>query len=238
MASAEVTRAVLVQLHAEGPSSYALQALQRFPEQFAMVTLINPHRRKAPQKLRELASREVLAGILLRPGLEARQTWLNSPQTLPLWETIRELDLPVCILIRSHQYNQLSDIVTDFPEIRIVLDHLGQGPETRRVVPQYLPVLLEYSRYPQVYVKVSKLFQLSRQDHPHEDLWPVLQDIYDRFGPHRMMWGSDYPTVRRYCGYQREARVVDALPFLSSADREWIKYRTAETLWFGSGNPR
>lgn len=234
MASAGVTRAVLIPSQAEDSLTYALEALGGFPYQFAVLDLVDPRRQRTPQRLKELATQRKLAGVQLRPGLEPRQTWLNSPQTLPLWEALCELDLPVSLLMRSHQYNQLSDIVTGFPRVRIILDHLGQGPETRRVVPQYLPVLLEYSRYPQVYVKISKLFQLSRHDHPHQDLWPVLENIYDRFGPERMIWGSDYPSVLRYCGYQNEAQLIDVLPFLSSGERSWIQYKTAERLWFQS----
>ena len=234
MASAGVSRALLIEHWADtGPPPHAQEALRKHPEQFALVARLNPRPRRSAQLLREWVSQRKLVGIQMRPGLEPKQTWLNSPQTLPLWETIREVNLPVCLLIRSHQYNQLSDIVTDFPEIRIVLDHLGQGPETRKVVPKYLPVLLEYSRYPQVYVKISKLFQLSREEHPHQDLWPALKNIYERFGPQRMIWGSDYPLVKRYCGYQKEARLVDSLPFLTSGERQWIKYKTAERLWFG-----
>ena len=235
MASAGVSRAVLVQNWVDtGPEPYAQEARRKHPMQFALVVRVHPHELPTAQILKEWAHQRHFAGIQMRPGLEPKQTWLNSPKTLPLWETIRELDLPVCLLIRSHQYNQLSDIVTDFPEIRIVLDHLGQGPETQKVVPKYLPILLEYSRYTQVYVKISRLFQLSRQEHPHQDLWPALRNVYERFGPQRIIWGSDYPLVKRYCGYQREAQLIDSLAFLTSEERQWIKYKTAETLWFPS----
>lgn len=233
MAGAKVRRAVLVQNQKNRNSEqYLLKTLRRYADHFAGVVWIDPRQRGATGKLRDLAKREGVAGVQLLPGLEPRQTWLNSPQTAPFWEAVRELGLPVCLLIRSHQYNQLSDIVTDYPEIRIVLDHLGQGPETRKVVPHYLPVMLEYARYPQVYVKISKLSELSRKPHPHEDLWPSLQEICKRFGARRLMWGSDYPTIQRRCGYRLEARLLDQLPFLNADDRHWIKYATAQGLWF------
>lgn len=230
MTQASVERAILIEDVLDARFSQLSALTRQHRHRFALVAAIDPRHPATLRTVRQLAEEQV-AGIQLRPGLEPRQTWLNSPQTIPFWEAVRELSLPVCLIMRSHQYNQLSDIVTDFPEITIVLDHLGQGPETRKVVPHYLPVLLEYSRYPQVHVKISKLFQLSRLPHPHEDLWPALEELRDHFGARRLMWGSDYPTVLRYCGYQTEAGLIDALPFLRPAEREWIKYKTARSVW-------
>ena len=192
-------------------------------------------RRIDPLDDHSLAQSEALttghyAGVELRPARPGR--WLNARQVAPLWEKLARLNLPVNIAIASQQYNEFSDVVTAFPDLRIVIDDLGRAGET--AVSQYLPILLEYARYPQVYVSVSRLSDVSLEEHPHRDLWPVLRETLDRFGAQRLVWGSGYPEVMDGCGYLAEAQLLEQLPFLTSDDLRLITEANAAGLWFPS----
>jgi len=53
-----------------------------------------------------------------------------------------------------------------------------------------------------------------------------IREIYDHFGPERMLWGSD--VTRLDWGYADNLRLfTEALEFLSANDREWILSRAA-----------
>jgi predicted TIM-barrel fold metal-dependent hydrolase len=53
-----------------------------------------------------------------------------------------------------------------------------------------------------------------------------IREIYDHFGPQRMLWGSD--VTRLDWGYADNLRLfTEALEFLSTDDREWILSRAA-----------
>ena len=194
---------------------------------FARVCRIDPLSDQAPAQSEALVS-GTYAGVELRPSRPGR--WLNACGVTPLWESLAHLDIPVNIAIASQQYNEFSDVVTAFPALRIVIDDLGQAGDS--AVSQYLPILLEYARYPQVYVSVSRLDVVSLEKHPHRDLWPVLNEILRRFGAERLVWGSGYPEVMNGCGYQAEARLLEHLPFLSSAELSLITEANAAALWF------
>jgi predicted TIM-barrel fold metal-dependent hydrolase len=61
---------------------------------------------------------------------------------------------------------------------------------------------------------------------------PVLDMIYDTFGPHRMMWGSDYPPVARREGYGNSLRYTkDQFMTKSDENRAWIFGRTAAKVF-------
>ncbi|KAJ0537503.1 putative 2-amino-3-carboxymuconate-6-semialdehyde decarboxylase, metal-dependent hydrolase [Helianthus annuus] len=49
--------------------------------------------------------------------------------------------------------------------------------------------LLGLSRFPQVYVKFSALFRVSRKSFPYDDLTPLLSQVISSFGANRVMWG-------------------------------------------------
>jgi predicted TIM-barrel fold metal-dependent hydrolase len=84
-----------------------------------------------------------------------------------------------------------------------------------------------------VYVKVSAFYALGAKRPPHDDLAPVIQRVYDAFGPSRLMWGSDCPFQTMAESYEDSIALVrDRLAFLGPTDREWLLRRTAETVFF------
>jgi L-fuconolactonase len=55
---------------------------------------------------------------------------------------------------------------------------------------------------------------------------------YDAFGPHRMMWGSDYPPVAGREGFGNALRyTMGQFMKKSDEDRAWIFGRTAAKVF-------
>lgn len=59
------------------------------------------------------------------------------------------------------------------------------------------------TRYPQIYMKVSGLVEGTRRtagDAPTAPAFyrPVLDALWERFGPDRLIYGSDWPVSERY----------------------------------------
>ncbi|GJX97870.1 4-sulfomuconolactone hydrolase [Tanacetum coccineum] len=99
-----------------------------------------------------------------------------------------------------------------------------------------LSQLLGLSRFPQVYVKFSALFRVSRNPFPYEDLSPLLAQLVSSFGANHVMWGSDFPFVVEECGYKEAKEAVSLIANqvpLSSSDLEWIMGKTAMQLFHG-----
>jgi predicted TIM-barrel fold metal-dependent hydrolase len=60
------------------------------------------------------------------------------------------------------------------------------------------------SRYPNISVGISAVYDYSQQASPHEDTWPWIEFLLQKLGPERCMCGSDFPLLLdtdRYCDY-------------------------------------
>ena len=78
---------------------------------------------------------------------------------------------------------------------------------------------------------------LSEQEPPYLDLLPLLHRVIDAFGPERCMWETDVggpvPMSEPVEDYAATVDLVlEHADFLSDGDREWVLYRTAESVFF------
>ncbi len=104
---------------------------------------------------------------------------------------------------------QLSD---EIPSLRMVIDHLPQleSPPEKSARTALQTTLRELGKRPQVYVKVSEVV------HPiggqvRYDLGfyrSRLDEIWDSFGPDRLVYGSDWPNSDHSAPFREELRVV------------------------------
>jgi predicted TIM-barrel fold metal-dependent hydrolase len=99
-----------------------------------------------------------------------------------------------------------------FPELRIVINHIGGIPiDGQPPDPARLELMRQAAAHPQVYCKVSGLMDLRSQVKPAPtdvDFYaPVLDALWDLFGEDRLIYGSDWPVSdrsgREYADIQR-----------------------------------
>jgi L-fuconolactonase len=141
-------------------------------------------------------------------------------------------------------------VVDRFPDLQIIIDHLGirQPPSLPRDVPPFkaLPDLLALAQHPNVNVKVSGAPSLSEEGFPFADLWPKLHAVIDAFGPRRLLWGSDATRLAGRIGfdirsagegeYPGKHTYAESVHFLrdtfelSVATKEWLLGGTARRL--------
>jgi L-fuconolactonase len=98
------------------------------------------------------------------------------------------------------------------PELRVVIDHLAQlnppAPLKRRAALQ--TALKELGGRPQVYVKVSEVLRRSGRRVPYDLNFyrPRLDELWDIFGPDRLIYGSDWPNSDQWGPYRKVLGVV------------------------------
>ena len=69
--------------------------------------------------------------------------------------------------------------------------------------------------------------------YPYTDCAELFRALYDRFGPTRLIWGSDFPHVLLKIGYRRSLLFQQrAYPFLSQADLDLIMGGNAAELYW------
>jgi L-fuconolactonase len=75
-------------------------------------------------------------------------------------------------------------------------------------------------------------FALSEQKFAFADIWPLTARLYDEHGPHRLLWGRDWPHCKAYRPYDTTAAALrKALEAVPPRDVEAIMGRTAASLF-------
>jgi predicted TIM-barrel fold metal-dependent hydrolase len=147
----------------------------------------------------------------------------------PLWKRCRELNVPMTILTDVTRMPDIAALAEKFADLTVVIDHMADCPVDQ---PNELRKLLALSRYPRVFVKISHTWSLSKRAYPYPDAQSQVKRLYERFGPQRLMWGTDWPMSEKYCPYEKTLAVVrDEMEFLNPEDKRWVLGRTAERVW-------
>ena len=233
MAAAGVDRAVIVQpIHYLYDNSYVAACLRRFPGKFAAVGLVDRQAPDAPDQLERLVKEDGFGGLrihLSRPDDPAE--WA-APDQDPIWQRAQDLGVGFISHGSAALLPALEPIIARFPEVPLVLDHIGGAPTDEEPPFPLLSNVLKLARYPRVYVKFTPQAHKSKMSFPHQDTFAAFRRIYDAYGPQRLMWGTNFPGVLKGTGYGPALDLfLKHMDFLSSADKEWLFHRSALQVW-------
>ena len=232
-----VDRAVLVQPVFRGEdNSYVATAAQARPDRLAAVCVVDPRRPDAADRLEHWAVAFGCRGLRLRPRVPMESAAFGHPATFPLWERARSLGVVVSVLANPEHLSTIGTLAARFPEVPLVIDHLAHPKVAEGIGGAGFQELLGLASHPLVFVKMSGYYHFTDQPDPYSDCWPFFQALFDRFGPDRLIWGSDFPHVERTTGYASALELVrGGLPFLSGPDRELILGGNAAKLYWDQG---
>ena len=241
MDRAGVAAAVLVQTPWYGEDNrYLVEAMRRYPGRFAAVGYLeDPLAPDAPERLERQYHEDGFRGVRLhlwdvrrgRPDERVTQGVLDGAVD-PLLRRARALGVPVAFLNRPPSHAAILAVADRFPDLVVVVDHLGH-PDPREA-PEYPSsrTFFALAERPNVYVKVSNHVLHSRASYPWADLHDYQRRVLERFGPQRLMWGSNFPMDMPDPGYQQRLDAVrHHLSFLDAEARAWVLGRTALQLW-------
>ena len=190
------------------------------------------HQPGAASRLREAADRWPIKGFTHYLQGEDDGTWLYSEEGLAFFNVAAEQNLIVSIACRPAQQPAIREVARHFPQMPILIHHLGGVKASEQAPYPDLSQVLESASLPNIYIKLSGFGYASAVgwDFPYEDTHRLIQAEYERFG-RRMCWGSDYPVVRRSMTYQHALEAFRThCTFVSDDDRAWILGRTLKQL--------
>ncbi|MGW2422850.1 amidohydrolase family protein [Streptomyces sp. NPDC001709] len=150
----------------------------------------------------------------LRHGVQGESDphWLQRPYVERGLAAVARRGLGYDVLIRSHQLPQAIRLAERLPELPLVLDHAGKPPLARRDLTDWTRLVRALARHPQVRCKVSGLItEAGHEKWTIEDIRPVWDVLLSAFGPHRLMFGSDWPVCLLAAGWNRWAATVEEL---------------------------
>ena len=228
-----VDKAVIVQpIYYLFDNRYVADCLRRFPGRFAAIGLVDPKALDAPDRLEKLVREDGFGGLRIHSSrLDHPSEWAASDQD-PLWR--RSEELGTCFIVHGPAANlpHLEPIIGRFPEVPVVLDHIGGAPTDEEPPFPLLSHVLDLARFPKVYVKFTPQAHKSALPFPHADTFPAFRRLYDAFGPQRLMWGTNFPGVMKEVGYGPALEMFrDHVDFLTDDDKAWLFHRTALQVW-------
>ena len=232
-----VAHAVLIQMQGQANNDYQFDCVRRYPGRFAPVVVVDSEQPYAADTLQRLTE-EGASGVRLRATTRS-----PGDDPLAIWRAAGRLGLAVSCFGSSAEFasDGFAALMQSLPDVKIVIEHLGSHSrldttEAERATRQQAFAL---ARFPNTYIKVPGLGEFCQRAMPVTEPFPFvqpippyLQQVFDAFGPQRMMWGSDYPPVDAREGYGNAlhgplAQFAD----VSEDDRAAIFGGTARTVF-------
>lgn len=229
-----VDRAVLVQpLYLGEGNSYVADCARAEPERFAAVCVVDPRRGGAEDRLEYWVKERGCRGLRLRPKVPDETQIFGDPSSFPVWERAGALRIPINLLADLKHLSTVAELAARFPEVTIVIDHMAHPDVTAGADSTEFLSLLDLAQFPGVFVKVTGYYYHTRESYPYKDCWEFFRRLYDRYGPARLLWGSDFPHVLLKSGYRRCLKLQErAFPFLDKGDLELIMGGNAARLYW------
>lgn len=212
-------------------NSYVADAVASYPSRFTGVFSVDVLAPDAPERMRYWHGKGLTGLRLFTIGstMQAQANWIDDPRVFPAWRAAEELGLPICMQMSAAALPQLTAMVTRFPNVKVILDHLARP--TLSDGPPYAAAasLFAMAQYPRVYLKVTpRSFADCREGKATPESF--FTRLVGAFGASRIAWGSNFPASEGSLA-DLLALARNSLAFLPQADRDWIFAKTAQSLY-------
>ena len=214
---------------------------------FKGTCLFDPSSKDTPDRLSSLVGNNPRRIVALRihethkPGTAPavggpiRDRDLKSPEMRATWKRCQQLKIAVQMHFLPHYAGEIFQLAQQFPDMPVILDHLGRGGEGSATE---FDNVLKLAKLPKVYMKFSNIGGSSREKYPFVDAKPLVRRAYDAFGPSRMIWGyfgndsSGLGGGFSMAAFEKDVALLEMMfAFASEGDRQLIRGGNALQLY-------
>ncbi|MEW1773632.1 amidohydrolase family protein [Streptomyces sp. NPDC086777] len=233
-----VDTAVVVQTMADAEETGELLALAAGDTHVKAVVgwtdLTDPAVSDRLRELRDAPGGTALVGIRHGVQDEPVSDWTSRGDVRRGLRAVAAAGLSYDLLVRPDQLPDAVTTVRELPDVRFVLDHAGNPVTSEAGLNAWTAQMRNLAACPNVAVKLSGLVTRTPSGaDPVRALRPFTDVLWSAFGPHRVMFGSDWPVCLLAAGYDDVFAVADALcEDLSAPEREAVLGSTA-AHWYG-----
>ena len=209
---------------------YAIDATAQYPSRFNVVCVINQTDNSACDVLTDLVKNRRVGGLRLMPKGHPEGV-LTDPVTFPVWETARKLNIPVAVAAEAQHLRDMPALVRRFADVPICFEHMW-GLEFGKAPLEEVRPILDLADFPNVFLKLcpNNSHAIRKTNLKPQSFFTVL---VERFGVHRLMWGSNFPAhSQRFGSLADRLRIMEEdFAFLTPEETSWFFSRTALSLW-------
>lgn len=211
-------------------ASYAVEVQAHHPDRFGVIRPVDPNDPDVIDAIREWAALDGSVGIRLMLANEPAP----DERIDAVLATAGGLDLPVNVFCPG-RLAIVTEMAQRHPDTQLVVDHLGLAQPFTPPVPAEpfadLPAVLSLADAENIAIKITGAGTLSHQRFPFPDLWPHLDQIFERFGLERCLWGTDWTRSLDFLTYQEGVDAFRLTERLSDADRATLMGGTASRIY-------
>jgi predicted TIM-barrel fold metal-dependent hydrolase len=231
MNEAGVDRVVIVPPSWEGDrNDYALEAVQRYPDRFAIMGRITIEKPESASLLPKWKEQRGMKGIRVSFNGPIA-AWLTNGTADWFWPAAEKAGIPVMFLTNG-QTLQFARIAERHPQLQLIIDHMGltQDIAKEKRIPMAIDAAVALAKYQNVSVKLSSAPTYSFEPNPYRDMTESIRRLFEAYGPRRCFWGTDMTNSFAKATYrQRIEHFTQELSFLSEDDKDWVMGRAIAT---------
>ncbi|MFF8970228.1 amidohydrolase family protein [Streptomyces sp. NPDC014995] len=211
-----VERTVLVQTITVAEETPEFLALAAGHELVAGVVgwtdLTRPDVAEELARLRALPGGRYLKGIRHQVQSEPDPQWLLRPDVRRGLAAVAAAGLVYDLVVLPHHLPACARAAADHPGLTFVLDHLGKPPVASGAREPWASDLRALAALPNTVAKLSGLVtETDPATRTPAELRPYADTALDAFGPHRLMFGSDWPVCTLAAPYGEVAATAREL---------------------------
>jgi predicted TIM-barrel fold metal-dependent hydrolase len=191
---------------------------------FGVIARLDPADPAIEDQLRAAMEHKTMLAYRITLIEKHQEGWLEARTLDPLFGFAERNGIPI-EFFAPFRVKETHETVRRFPGVRWLIDHMGlryyEGKDNRNAFRQWYD-LIALAREPNAWIKCSYFPEAAKdiESYPFPTAQQYLRRLRDEAGADRLVWGSNYPNVRRACTYQQALDFVRvACNFLSDRER-------------------
>lgn len=205
LCASRVSNVVLIQAsHDPNENDFALELARENPFIAGVVGWLDLESPSLNTSLENLMQHTVFKGLRHLVHTESDPHWLVRQNVQAGLAALEQHPLSFDLVLRPDQWETVVMVAQKFPNLTLILDHLGNPPRNELGLRRWRQWLREIATYPNVYAKFSGLTA-------HPFLTQIATDALELLGENRLMFGSDSPIATALGDYRHNLEIVQEL---------------------------
>lgn len=245
-----VSKAVLLQNPVIGIINQEIrEAIEKYPDRFVGTIQVDPMKSDACNLISDFVSEK--QNTL---KLEISEEWgwcgnhkgfsLVNKEMMKIWELLAKLKMRVIldtgeIFNKGYQVENIELVTKAFPEVKILIEHLGflstKHSNNSQALKRRTEMLQLGKKYENIYFGFSSTAAFINDEYPCNNALQLLKEAIEVVGVDKILWGSDIPsTLKKYTYQQMIDVVAKHARFLSESEKHAILCLNSEAFFFSS----
>jgi predicted TIM-barrel fold metal-dependent hydrolase len=209
----------------------AAEAALRYPDRIGTMGWFDLAEHGDGRMLSRWKDQPGMLGLRFVVAMPEHVDWFRKGRLDWIWEAAQEYGIPVGLTVPL-ALDHVQVLGQRFPDLKIVIDHMGLGPFGK--VPEVFDgraTLLQLAELPNLAVKVTAAPAYATDAFPFASVHPYVREIVEAFGAKRSFWGTD--ITRMACSWSEcKTMFTEHLPWLTGDALEDVMGR-AFCRWAG-----